>query len=78
MERDLIRPGSSVAIIHDVDATGKILCTIINLLESAGIRPKDITAIVVAEFPVHRGRQMLREQGFGTVNVHSLLIYGSA
>lgn len=34
--------------------------------------------IKVAEVPIHRGRQMLREQGFGAVNVHSLLIYGSA
>jgi hypothetical protein len=50
----------------------------INLLELAGISPKDVTVIVVAEFPVHRGRQMLREQGFGAVNVHSLLIYSSA
>ena len=78
MERDLIRPGSSMAIIHDVHATGKILCAMMNLLEPTGISPKDITAIVVAEFPVHRGRQMLREQGFGAVNVHSLLTYGSA
>lgn len=78
MERDLIRPGSSVAIIHDVLATGKTLCAMINLLELAGISPKDVTIIVVAEFPVHRGRQMLREKGFGAVNVGSLLIYGSA
>jgi len=50
----------------------------VNLLELAGISPKDITAIIAAKFPVHRGRQMLREQGFGAANVHSLLIYGSA
>lgn len=74
----MIRPGSSVAIIHDVHATGKAPCAMVNLLELAGISPKDITAIIAAKFPVHRGRQMLREHGFGAANVHSLLIYGSA
>ena len=50
----------------------------VNLLELAGISPKNMTAIVAAKFPIHRGRQMLREPGFGAGNVHSLLIYGSA
>jgi adenine/guanine phosphoribosyltransferase-like PRPP-binding protein len=40
-----------VAIIHDVHATGKTPFAMINLLELAGISPKDITAIVAAKFP---------------------------
>lgn len=34
--------------------------------------------MVVAEFPVHRGREMLRKQGFGAVNIQSLLVFGGA
>jgi hypothetical protein len=29
--------------------------------------------MVVAEFPVHRGRELLRQRGFGGVNIQSLL-----
>jgi hypothetical protein len=32
--------------------------------------------MVVAEFPLHRGRKLLQERGFGMVNVQSLLVFG--
>mgnify|MGYP006902571800 FL=1 len=34
--------------------------------------------MVVAEFPVHRGRELLRQRGFGGVNIQSLLVFGGA
>jgi hypothetical protein len=34
-----------------------------------------MSVMVVAEFPVHRGRELLRLRGFGRVNVQTLLVY---
>ena len=34
--------------------------------------------MVVAEFPVHRGRELLRRCGFGEVNIQSLLVFDGA
>lgn len=78
MKRYLISKGSSVVVVDDVLATGKTLCAVLQLLEQAGISLKDITVLVVAEFPVHRGRALLRHLGFGAVHIRSLLVFDGA
>ncbi|KAJ6178107.1 hypothetical protein N7519_008568 [Penicillium mononematosum] len=78
MERDLIPRGASVVVVDDVLATGKTLCAVLDLLDKANVGAKDISIMVVAEFPVHRGRELLRQRGFGGVNVQSLLVFSGA
>lgn len=78
MSRDLISRGASVVVVDDVLATGKTLCAVLQLLCKTGIGAEDVSIIVVAEFPVHRGRELLRQNGFGGVNVQSLLVFGGA
>ncbi|OJJ83804.1 uncharacterized protein ASPGLDRAFT_58228 [Aspergillus glaucus CBS 516.65] len=78
MDRDLIPRGASVVVVDDVLATGKTLCAVLQLLDKAGIGAENVNIMVVAEFPVHRGRELLRQRGFGGVNVQSLLVFGGA
>ena len=78
MERDAMPGGASVVVVDDVLATGRTLCAVLALLREAGISAKDISIMVVAEFPAHRGRKLLREHGFGGVSVQSLLVFGGA
>ncbi|KAH8786253.1 phosphoribosyl transferase domain protein [Hyaloscypha finlandica] len=75
MARDLLPRGASVVVVDDVLATGKTLWAVLQLLDEAGIGAKDISVMTVAEFPVHRGRELLRQNGFGRVNIQSLLIF---
>lgn len=56
----------------------KTLCTVLQLLEDSGISAENVSVTVVAEFPVHRDRELLPKQGFGRVNVQSLLVIGGA
>ncbi|KAJ5185827.1 hypothetical protein N7491_006303 [Penicillium cf. griseofulvum] len=78
MERYLIPSGSSVLVVDDVLATGQTLCAVLHLLQIAGVRTQDIRVMVVAEFPLHRGRELLRRCGFGVVNIQSLLVFDGA
>ena len=75
MERDVIPRGASVVVVDDVLSTGETLCAVLKLLGEAGVRAEDISVMVMAEFPVHRGRDFLRRRGFGRVNVQSLLVF---
>ncbi|KAK4185616.1 phosphoribosyl transferase domain protein [Podospora australis] len=69
----------AVVVVDDVLATGRTLCAVLQLLvKAARISVENISVLVVAEFPVHRGREFLRQQGFGRVRVQSLLVYGGA
>ncbi|MCJ1475373.1 hypothetical protein MMC13_004035 [Lambiella insularis] len=77
MERDAIPRGASVVVVDDVLSTGETLCAVLQLLDEAGVGAEDISIMVVTEFPVHRGRELLRQRGFGRVNIQSLLIFGS-
>ncbi|KAI1157601.1 phosphoribosyl transferase domain protein [Nemania serpens] len=74
--RDAVPMGVPVVVVDDVLATGKTLCAVLQLLVKAGIDVEDITVMTLAEFPVHGGRYLLHESGFGRVNVQSLLVYG--
>lgn len=75
IELDLIPRGASVVVVDDVLATGNTLCAVLQLLSEVGIA--DVSIMVVAEFPVHRGRQLLHQHGFG-VNIQSLLVFDGA
>ncbi|KAK8035571.1 hypothetical protein PG993_010566 [Apiospora rasikravindrae] len=76
MDRDAVSPGASVVVVDDVLASGATLCAALQLLGEAGVSQTDINVLVVAEFPVHRGRQLLLRRGFGGVRVQSLLVFG--
>ncbi|QSZ35437.1 hypothetical protein DSL72_008307 [Monilinia vaccinii-corymbosi] len=78
MNRDSVRKGSSVVIVDDVLATGRTLCAMIQLLLEAGVRAEDLSVMVVAEFPIHRGREILHQRGFGDVKIQSLLVFDGA
>ena len=78
MERDAIPRGASVVVVDDVLATGETLCAILQLLDEAGIGVNDVSIMVVAEFPVHRGRELLRQRGFGRIHIQSLLVFDGA
>ncbi|KAK5725405.1 hypothetical protein LTR15_003591 [Elasticomyces elasticus] len=69
---------TSVVIVDDTLATGTTLCAVLNLLVDSGVDFKAMSVIVVAEFPAHRGRELLRREGFGGVRVQSLLVFGGA
>lgn len=75
MGRDVVSRGSSVVVVDDVLATGETLIAILKLLGQVGISTVDTSVIVVAEFPRHCGRQLLRTNGFGMVKVHSLFVF---
>jgi adenine phosphoribosyltransferase len=74
MGRDVIPRGSSVIVVDDVLATGETFCAVLQLLSEAGIAAEDVTVMVVAEFPFHRGRQLLYQHGSGGVKIQSLLV----
>jgi adenine/guanine phosphoribosyltransferase-like PRPP-binding protein len=74
MGRDVIPRGSSVIVVNDVLATGETFCAVLQLLSEAGIAAEDVTVMVVAEFPFHRGRQLLYQHGSGGVKIQSLLV----
>ncbi|KAK8066806.1 phosphoribosyl transferase domain protein [Apiospora hydei] len=76
MDRDAVARGASVVVVDDVLASGATLCAILHLLGEAGVSQANISVLVVAEFPVHRGRQLLLRRGFGGVRMQSLLVFG--
>lgn len=78
MERDVVPRGASVVVVDDVLSTGETLCAVLQLLDEAGIGAEDVSIMVVAEFPVHRGRELVRRGGFGRINIQSLLVFGDA
>lgn len=72
---DTLRKGARVVVIDDVFATGNTLLSMLKLLNKIGINMEDISVMVVAEFPIHCGRQRLRQGGFGRVGIQSLLVF---
>lgn len=76
VHRDTTSSGGSIVVVDDVLATGRTLHAVLRLLSKAGISRGSIRVMVVGEFPIHRGRELLRQHGFGGVNIESLLIYG--
>jgi len=74
MGRSAVPTGASVVVVDDVLASGTTLCAVLQLLEEAGVGADEVHVMVVAEFPIHRGRETLRRRGFGRVKIQSLLI----
>ena len=56
-------------------SSGQTLCAVLSLLLKAGVDLKEVDVLVVAEFPIHRGRDVLYHKGFGLVTVDSLLVF---
>ncbi|KUI74568.1 Adenine phosphoribosyltransferase [Cytospora mali] len=77
MERDVVPRGASVVVVDDVLSTGETLCAVLQLLSKAGIGAV-VGIMAVAEFPVHRGRELLRQRGFGKINIQSLLVFSGS
>jgi adenine/guanine phosphoribosyltransferase-like PRPP-binding protein len=78
MGLNILPRGASVVVVDDVLATGETLCEVLQLLDEAGISAENVNVMVVTEFPVHRGRELLRRRGFGQVNIQSLLVFDRA
>lgn len=76
MEMDALPDGASVVVVDDVLSTGNTLCAVLRLLEKAGVAPSRISALLIAEFPLHRGRHFLQKNGFDEVHIRSLLVFG--
>lgn len=75
MDRNVLSHTETVVVVDDVLATGRTLLAILQLLTQVGIEPENITILVVVEFPFHRGRAFLRQNGFGLVRIQSLLVF---
>lgn len=71
-------PDAGVVVVDDVLSKGETLCAVLELLKKAGVRAENVSIMVVAEFPAHRGRELLRQRGFGRTSVQSLLVFGGA
>jgi adenine phosphoribosyltransferase/phosphomevalonate kinase len=78
VERDVVSKMVSIVVVDDVLSTGETLCTMLQLLSKASIKTENINIMVVAEFPAQRGRNLLRQRGFGKVNIQSLLVFGGS
>jgi adenine phosphoribosyltransferase/phosphomevalonate kinase len=78
IERSAIPKNGSIVVVDDTLATGETLCAVLQALGEAGVAVENVSVLVVAEFPVHRGRQLLRKRGFGAVHVRSVLTFGGA
>ncbi|OMP84297.1 FAD-linked oxidoreductase [Diplodia seriata] len=79
MERGVLPERARVVVVDDVLASGETLGAVLRLLGEAGVGHEGVVGVlVVAEFPVHRGREVLRRRGFGAVRVQSLLVFDGA
>ncbi|CAG8229257.1 unnamed protein product [Penicillium salamii] len=78
LERNAIPKRASVVLVDDVLASGRTMCAMLRLLEKAHVRMRDVSVLVVAEFPIHAGRRYLHQCGFGMVCIRSLLVFDGA
>jgi adenine/guanine phosphoribosyltransferase-like PRPP-binding protein len=78
VEQDAIPRAAPVVVIDDVLSTGETLYAVLELLHEAGVSTEHISVMVLAEFPVHRGRELLHQRGFGMISVQSLLVLDGA
>lgn len=75
IDPSLFSADTSVLLVDDVLASGKTLCSVLQLLEKTSLSIKNVSIMVVAELPMHRGRNFLRQNGYGFVQVQSLLVF---
>ena len=76
--RSAVPESGRIVVIDDTLATGETLCAVLHTLQLAGFADENVSVLVVAEFPLHRGREMLRKRGFSNVSVRSLLVFNGA
>lgn len=60
IERDVVPRSASVVVVDYMLSTGETLYAMLQLLNKTGIGTEPVNIIVVAKFPVHRSRQLLR------------------
>ncbi|KAI8941466.1 hypothetical protein NX059_002685 [Plenodomus lindquistii] len=78
IERSAVPKNGSIVVIDDTLATGETLCAILQALRAAGVALESVSVLIVAEFPIHRGRALLCKRGFSSVKVRSLLLFNGA
>ena len=78
IKRSAIPKNSSIIVVDNTLATGKTICAVLQALKAASVAVENMSVLVVAEFPIHRGREMLRKRGFSKVSVRSLLVFDGA
>ncbi|KAH0428261.1 adenine phosphoribosyltransferase [Colletotrichum camelliae] len=76
LDRDVLEQGASVVVVDDVFASGETVCAVLELLSQAGVGIGNVRVLTVADFPLHRGRTLLRSRGFGQVHVQGILVFG--
>ncbi|KAH7563665.1 phosphoribosyl transferase domain protein [Bipolaris maydis] len=76
IEQSAVPKNGRIVVVDDTLATGETLCAVLQTLERAGVAVENMSAMVVAEFPIHRGRELLCRRGFSGVSVQSLLTFG--
>ncbi|EOA85705.1 uncharacterized protein SETTUDRAFT_111453 [Exserohilum turcica Et28A] len=76
IERSAVPKEGGIVVVDDTLASGETLCAVLQMLEDAGVAAENVSAMVVAEFPIHRGRDLLCRRGFSGVSVQSLLTFG--
>ncbi|KAG8156308.1 hypothetical protein KVR01_013843 [Diaporthe batatas] len=68
----------SIVVVEDVLATGETLHAVLRLLDQAGVGAGRVHVMAIAEFPLHKGRELLHRNGFGRASIQSLLVFGGA
>lgn len=69
MEVGVIFKGGKVVVVDDVFVIGKIFCVVFKLLIKVGVEMKNIFVMVVVEFLFYKGRELLYNEGFGSVSI---------
>jgi adenine phosphoribosyltransferase/phosphomevalonate kinase len=78
IERSAVPSSGSIVLVDDTLATGETLSAILQAMKRAGVTVENVSVLVVAEFPIHRGRELLCKRGFAGVSVRSLLSFDGA
>jgi orotate phosphoribosyltransferase len=78
IERSAVPKNGSIVVVDDTLATGETLCAVLQALKVAGVAVENVSVLVVAEFLIYCGRELLCRHGFAGVNVRSLLLFDGA
>ncbi|POS79221.1 hypothetical protein DHEL01_v202379 [Diaporthe helianthi] len=78
LEVGMVPQGGSglILVVDDVLSTGETLRAVLRLLDQAGVGAGSVQVMAVAEFPLHKGRELLQRSGFGQASIQSLLVFG--
>ena len=76
VERSAVPKNGGIVVVDDTLASGETLCAVLQMLRDTGVAAENVSAMVIAEFPIHCGRELLCKRGFSGVSVQSLLTFG--